>query len=100
MKYLLGYDIGSSSIKVSLLSIDTGKCVAAAISPKKEMEITVPQPNWAEQRPERWWQECVNATAQLKAEYGFDTDLVAGIGITYQMHGLVLVDKDGKVLRP
>ena len=100
MKYLLGYDIGSSSIKVSLLDIATGKAVATAISPRQEMEISVPRADWAEQRPERWWQECVNATAELKAAYGFDTDLVAGIGITYQMHGLVLVDKDGKVLRP
>ena len=53
MKYLLGYDIGSSSIKASLLDIDTGQCVAAATSPQQEMEITVPQPDWAEQRPER-----------------------------------------------
>ncbi|MDO7848645.1 FGGY family carbohydrate kinase [Hymenobacter sp. M29] len=100
MKYLLGYDIGSSSIKVSLLDVTTGKAVATAISPRQEMEISVPRAGWAEQSPERWWQECVNATAELKAAYGFDADLVAGIGITYQMHGLVLIDKDGKVLRP
>ncbi|GAB2713126.1 carbohydrate kinase [Hymenobacter frigidus] len=100
MQYLLGYDIGSSSIKASLLSIGTGQCVAAAISPKKEMEITVAREGWAEQHPERWWQEVVNATAQLKAEYGFEPDQVAGIGITYQMHGLVLIDKGGQVLRP
>lgn len=100
MKYLLGYDIGSSSIKVSLLDVATGQAVAAVTSPRQEMEISVPQADWAEQRPERWWQECVNATTELKASYGFDTSLVAGIGITYQMHGLVLVDRAGKVLRP
>nr|WP_317128414.1 FGGY family carbohydrate kinase [Hymenobacter radiodurans] len=100
MKYLLGYDIGSSSIKVALLSIDTGKCVASVTSPKKEMEIMAEVVGWAEQRPERWWQEVVNATRELKSEYGFDASLVAGIGITYQMHGLVLLDKNGKVLRP
>lgn len=100
MKYLLGYDIGSSSIKVALLSVDTGKCVASVTSPKKEMEIDAAVAGWAEQRPERWWQEVVNATRQLKSEYGFDASLVAGIGITYQMHGLVLLDKAGKVLRP
>ncbi len=100
MKYLLGYDIGSSSIKASLLSIDTGKCVAAATSPSQELEIAAPQPGWAEQHPERWWQEVVNATARLRAEYAFDAALVAGIGIAYQMHGLVLVDKAGQVLRP
>ncbi|TGE23464.1 xylulokinase [Hymenobacter metallicola] len=100
MKYLLGYDIGSSSIKASLLSIDTGRCVASVTSPKKEMEITALQPDWAEQRPERWWQEVVNATLQLRVDFDFDPALIAGIGITYQMHGLVLVDKEGEVLRP
>jgi len=100
MQYLLGFDIGSSSVKVSLLAAETGKALATAMSPKKEMEIEVAFPNWAEQRPERWWQEAINATHQLKESYGFDASLVAGIGITYQMHGLVLIDKAGKVLRP
>lgn len=100
MKYLLGYDIGSSSIKVSLLCIATGQCVAAAQSPAQEMPIHVPRSGWAEQHPESWWRELVRATAQLRAAYRFDPALVAGIGITYQMHGLVLVDKDGQVLRP
>ncbi|AWM31428.1 xylulokinase [Hymenobacter nivis] len=100
MKYLLGYDIGSSSIKASLLDIATGRCVAAATSPTTEMEIDVARPGWAEQRPERWWQEVINATQQLRAQYGFDAALLAGIGITYQMHGLVLLGKAGHVLRP
>ena len=101
MKYLLGYDIGSSSVKASLLAIDTGRCVAAATSPSgTELGIAVPQPGWAEQHPERWWQEIGNATRQLQSSYGFEGDQVAAIGITYQMHGLVLVDKDGQVLRP
>jgi len=100
MKYLLGYDIGSSSIKVALLDVDTGKCLASVTSPSTEMEITAEVAGWAEQRPERWWQEVVNATRQLKSEYGFDTSLLAGIGITYQMHGLVLLDQNGHVLRP
>jgi xylulokinase len=100
MKYLLGYDIGSSSIKASLLDIDTGRCVAAATTPTTEMGMEVPQAGWAEQRPERWWQEIINATQKLQATYGFDASLLAAIGITYQMHGLVLVDKEGHVLRP
>ncbi|MGI4885699.1 MAG: xylulokinase [Janthinobacterium lividum] len=100
MKYLLGYDIGSSSIKASLLDIATGRCVAAVTSPTTEMGMDVPRPGWAEQRPERWWQEVVNATQQLRAQYGFDASLLAGIGITYQMHGLVLLDRAGHVLRP
>ncbi len=100
MKYLLGYDLGSSSIKVSLLDVATGRCVAAAASPQTEMEIDVPRPGWAEQGPGRWWQEVVNATHRLRAHYAFDPALVAGIGLTYQMHGLVLVDARGHVLRP
>jgi len=100
MKYLLGYDIGSSSIKVALLDLNTGRCVASATTPTTEMGMDVPQPGWAEQRPERWWQEIINATQQLQAAYGFDATLLAAIGITYQMHGLVLVDKGGHVLRP
>lgn len=100
MKYLLGYDIGSSSIKASLLDLDTGRCVAAAASPQTEMAMAVPRPGWAEQGPERWWQEVVQATHQLRAAYGFDAALVAAIGITYQMHGLVLLNQAGQVLRP
>jgi xylulokinase len=100
MKYLLGYDIGSSSIKAALLSVDTGQCVASVTSPSTEMEITAQVAGWAEQRPERWWQEVVNATQLLKQKHAFDPALVAGIGITYQMHGLVLLDKAGQVLRP
>jgi xylulokinase len=100
MKYLLGYDIGSSSIKASLLDIDTGRCVAAVTTPTTEMGISVPQAGWAEQHPERWWQEIISATHLLQVRYHFDPTLLAGIGITYQMHGLVLVDKDGEVLRP
>ncbi|MGI4834297.1 MAG: xylulokinase [Janthinobacterium lividum] len=100
MKYLLGYDIGSSSIKASLLDIDTGRCVAAATTPTTEMGMDVPQAGWAEQRPERWWQEIINATQQLQATHSFDASLLAAIGITYQMHGLVLLDKAGHVLRP
>jgi len=100
MKYLLGYDIGSSSIKASLLDIATGRCVTAVTSPTTEMGMDVPQLGWAEQRPERWWQEVINATQQLRATYDFDASVLAGIGITYQMHGLVLLDKAGHVLRP
>ena len=100
MQYLLGYDIGSSSIKAALLDIGTGRAVAAASSPRQEMAISVPRASWAEQDPNRWWQEVVNATAQLRADYDFDPALVAGIGITYQMHGLVLVGRAGQVLRP
>ena len=100
MNYLLGYDLGSSSIKLALLDAATGRCLAAVTSPRQEMEIAAPAAGWAEQRPERWWQEVVSASRQLQAAHGFDPALVAGIGITYQMHGLVLLGRAGQVLRP
>ena len=100
MKYLLGYDIGSSSVKAALLEISTGKCVSTAYSPKEEMIIDAPQPGFAEQDPDIWWQEVMNATKELKNTVRFKADEIAAIGISYQMHGLVCIDKNGKVLRP
>jgi len=100
VKYLLGYDVGSSSVKVALLDIETGKAVATATSPDQEMGMIAHQAGWAEQHPDSWWQEAVNATHKLKAKYAFDPALVAGVGISYQMHGLVVVDKDLRALRP
>lgn len=100
MKYLLGYDVGSSSVKVALLDIETGKALATGTSPDQEMGMIAHEPGWAEQHPDSWWQEAVNATHKLKAKYPFDPALVAGIGISYQMHGLVVVDKDLRPLRP
>jgi len=100
MKFLLGYDIGSSSVKATLLDIETGKAVASATSPDQEMSMISLQNGWAEQEPESWFNELVNATLKLQSKYKFDNQLVAGIGISYQMHGLVLVDKNSQVLRP
>jgi xylulokinase len=100
MKYTIGYDIGSSSVKAALLDIETGKCLATAISPAQEMPMQAPVAGWAEQDPELWWQEIQNATHSLRKQVSFDASLVAGIGIAYQMHGLVCVDKDQQVLRP
>ena len=97
--YLLGYDIGSSFIKASLLDAQSGKLLAAASAPSSEMEMISHQPGWAEQNPEAWWQNAKNATASLKGQ-GFDLKLVKAIGISYQMHGLVVVDKNQQVLRP
>jgi xylulokinase len=100
MKYTIGYDIGSSSVKAALLDIETGKCLATAVSPAQEMPMQAPVAGWAEQDPELWWQEIQNATHSLRKQVSFDASLVAGIGIAYQMHGLVCVDKEQKVLRP
>jgi xylulokinase len=100
MKYLLGYDIGSSSVKVSLLEAETGKTVASATSPSVEMAMSAPKSGWAEQLPDMWWQEVQNATALLRGGFSFDKTEVGAIGISYQMHGLVLVDKNQNALRP
>jgi len=98
--YLLGYDVGSSSVKASLLNAETGTVIASAISPKKEMEIIAHQPGWAEQHPAMWWENVKAATAELGSVANVDLAHVAAIGISYQMHGLVLLDKNHHVLRP
>ncbi|MBN2738944.1 MAG: carbohydrate kinase [Spirochaetales bacterium] len=98
--YLLGYDLGSSSVKVSLLDAQSNKLVASASAPEDEMKMGVPHPGWAEQDPDTWWHYIKEATAKLKAKTGNKMADVRAVGIAYQMHGLVLVDKDKKVLRP
>lgn len=99
MKYLLGLDIGSSSVKVSLLEISTGTSVAAAFSPQVEMIIHAPQAGFAEQHPDSWWEELQTAMRKLRASFPFTGEEVAAIGISYQMHGLVAIDHQGHALR-
>ena len=98
--YLIGYDLGSSSVKVSLVNGDTGECVGAAHHPKNEMDIIAHQIGWAEQHPDRWWEALRVATQELFAKTHIAPTAVKAIGISYQMHGLVLVDKNQEVLRP
>lgn len=98
--YLLGYDIGSSSVKASLVNAETGKCVSSAFYPKTEALITAVQPGWAEQDPANWWENLKLSTQYIINESGVKPEEIAAIGISYQMHGLVCVDKDHKVLRP
>lgn len=97
---LLGYDIGSSSIKASLIDAKTGNCIAKAQYPETEMKINAPQSGWAEQMPETWWDYIVKITKIILAKPGVDAKNIKAIGISYQMHGLVIIDKDKKVLRP
>lgn len=98
--YLLGYDIGSSSVKASLVNAETGKCVSAAFFPKTEAAIIAVKPGWAEQNPESWWENLKLATQAIIAESGANAGEIMAIGISYQMHGLVCVDKNQQVLRP
>jgi xylulokinase len=100
MMLLLGYDVGSSSIKATLMNAETGKVLAAATSPKKEMEIIAKKFGWAEQNPSMWWEHVVKATQMIKSQTDFNAADVKAIGISYQMHGLVIVDKNKEVLRP
>lgn len=97
--YLLGYDIGSSSVKAALVNADSGQCVAAASYPKNEAPIASLHPGWAEQKPNHWWEYLKQATAELLEMAHPDVDAIAAIGISYQMHGLVCVDKEGQPLR-
>ena len=98
--YLLGYDIGSSSVKASLVDAQSGKCVASAFYPKSEAAIIAVKPGWAEQEPSSWWENLKLATADIMAVSSADPKDIKAIGISYQMHGLVCVDKDQNVLRP
>lgn len=98
--YLLGYDIGSSSVKVCLVNADSGDIVASDFYPKKEMKITAVKPGWAEQDPSEWWVNLKMAHRAVMQQSEVRAEDIKAIGITWQMHGLVLVDKDQNVLRP
>lgn len=98
--YLLGYDVGSSSVKASLVDSQNGKCIASSFFPKSEAPILSKQQGWAEQNPEDWWTYLRDATHEIIIHSNIDTKDIAAIGISYQMHGLVCVNKDLGVLRP
>ncbi len=98
-QYLLGFDVGSSSVKASLVDIDSGECVASAFYPESEAPIKSVKTGWAEQDPDMWWHDAKQALAKVMAIAGCKGDAVKGIGISYQMHGLVCVDKNLKPLR-
>jgi len=98
--YFLGYDVGSSSVKASLINGETGECVASDFFPKQEMKITAQKAGWAEQHPDLWWDNLKLATQSVMASSEIDAKEIEAIGISYQMHGLVVVDKNNNVLRP
>jgi len=98
MALLLGYDVGSSSIKATLMDSQTGKVLASATSPNKELEIIAKESGWAEQHPSTWWEHVKEATQQIASEIRNLEDVEA-IGISYQMHGLVCVEENQEVLR-
>ncbi|KAF2516743.1 xylulokinase [Flavobacterium foetidum] len=97
--YYIGYDIGSSSVKAAIVEAETGKKVIVLNEPQNEMEILSIHPDWAEQDPEMWWQYICTATKRAIKEANIDASKIQGIGISYQMHGLVIVDEAGNALR-
>ena len=98
-QYLLGFDVGSSSVKASLVDVDNGQMVATAFYPEKEAPIKAVKAGWAEQDPEMWWTNAKLALSKIMAEADAKGSDIKAIGISYQMHGLVCVDKQQKVLR-
>ena len=98
--FLLGFDVGSSSVKASLVNAVTGKCVASAFFPEQEAPIMAVKAGWAEQEPQMWWYNLKLALNKVMNESGAKAEDVKAIGISYQMHGLVCVNKDKQVLRP
>jgi xylulokinase len=96
---LLGLDIGTSSVKASVVDAQTQQCIASAQFPETESEIIALQSGWAEQSPEMWWQHVQLAILKLHAHANYNTSDIKAIGIAYQMHGLVCIDKNKEVLR-
>ena len=99
MNYHLGLDIGSSSIKAALVETESGKSIGVVQEPKEEMGMFAQKNGWAEQEPLDWWLHICNAIKSLQKKYNINKTQIKGIGISYQMHGLVLVDKNGNPLR-
>lgn len=94
--YLLGIDVGTSGVKTLLIS-ENGYSLSSVTH---EIPMYTPRPLWAEQNPEDWWEATVNSIKSLLSKTNISPKTIMGIGLTGQMHGLVLLDKDGSVLRP
>jgi len=97
---LLGIDLGTSSIKVSVVDASSQQCIVSATFPETETPIQAPHPGWAEQSPELWWEHVQKAIQKANATNRYNPKDITAIGIAYQMHGLVCVDRDKNVLRP
>ena len=97
--YCLGLDIGSSSVKAALIEVKSGKSILSVHEPKNEMNIISLNNDWAEQDPNMWWKYTCDAIKRVCKESHIDSKKISSIGISYQMHGLVVIDKDGEILR-
>jgi xylulokinase len=99
-RYLLGFDVGSSSVKASLVDVETGEIAASKFYPEREAPIKAVKAGWAEQEPQMWWDNAKLSLCDIMSATGAKGEDILAIGISYQMHGLVCVDKNQKVLRP
>ena len=97
--YYLGLDVGSSSVKAALVEAKSGKSILSVHEPKNEMSISSLKNDWAEQDPNVWWKYTCTAIKRVCKESNIDPKKIISIGISYQMHGLVIVDKNGEPLR-
>jgi xylulokinase len=97
---LLGIDLGSSSVKASVIEGESGDCIASAFYPKEEMKIVAVKPGWAEQEPGIWWENLKSVIADCNRQLGAKKKNIGAVGISYQMHGLVSLDKNLKIIRP
>ncbi|WP_396590146.1 xylulokinase [Allomuricauda sp. R78024] len=97
--YYLGIDLGSSSVKVALVERSSGKNIGVVQEPEEEMSMYALQKGWAEQKPEDWWDFVCKGIKKIKKTHNVSKKDIVGIGIAYQMHGLVIVDENGEPLR-
>ncbi|MGA9238965.1 xylulokinase [Robiginitalea sp.] len=98
--YFIGYDLGSSSLKTALVDSETGETLAVIKTPAEELGIDAPHPGWAEQDPELWWKCICEGTREVLSKTRVAPGAISGIGIAYQMHGLVTLDGTGQCVRP
>lgn len=98
--YLLGYEVGSTAIKVALIQAAENNVVDVIQHPEHDFSIISKHSGWAEQHPEMWWQDLCMATRRIISKNNINPADIKGVGIAYQMHGLVLIDKEQKALRP
>ncbi|MDP5172530.1 MAG: FGGY family carbohydrate kinase [Bacteroidia bacterium] len=98
--YFIGYDIGNANIKAALFDGESNRVVEVIQYPNTGMDMISRRTGWAEQQPELWWMHFCMATRKLLSQTGVNPAEIEAIGIAYQMHGLVLIDSDGQVLRP
>src|SRR4029078_9295905 len=96
MTLLLGIDLSTTGAKALLIDPE-GRVVGSATTP---LSLSSPHPLWSEQEPREWWEDTANSIAKVLADTRVAGPDIAAIGLTGQMHGLVVLDSELEVLRP